>query len=211
VGARKTPLPFRRDVKRVVVAVLAILAFLGGLRVWQNVSRADALKKFNVKMADAQRPLIRHFAPDAAASFDKNVTAFTQGQLGGAGIIALAELWEKDFRSAKTAADKIKAPNKVAEDAKFLILQGIDGYVGVARLYNLAGQVRLLSDAEKDAKQKQLLQDKVQVILTQAEEWRKQRADIVYTRGAKLLSDLNIQYGIEQRPSTADQQPQQQQ
>lgn len=201
VGARKTPLPLRREVKRAAVIVLAVLALLGGLRVWQNVSRAEALKRFNVRMSAAQGSLIKHFAPEAPAAFDKNITAFTQGTIGGGPMIALAELWEKDFRASKAAVEKTKAPNVVATDAKFLIEQGIDGYIGVVRLYNLAGQVRLLSDVEKDAKQKQLLRDKVQVILVQADEWRKQRADVLYTRGAKLLSDLNVRYGIEQAPS----------
>jgi hypothetical protein len=204
VGARKTALPLRKEVKRAAVIVLAVLAFLGGLRVWQNVSRADALEKFNERMATAQGALIKHFAPEAPAAFDKNVTAFTQGTIGGTPMIALAGLWEKDFRASQTAVEKLKAPNKVAEDAKFLIEQGISGYIGVVRLFNLAGQIRQLSDVEKDAKQKQLLKDKVQVILVQADELRKQRADVLYTRGAKLLSDLNIQYGIEQAPSQTD-------
>ena len=204
IGSRKAPLPLRRDVKRTMVVVLAALALLGGLRVWQNVSRADALKAFNKKMAAGQAGLIKHFSPDAPVAFDKNVTAFTQGQLGGKAFIAIAEVWEKDFRTSKAAVEKVKAPNEVAEEARFLILQGIDGYIGVVRLYNLAGQVRDLSNTEKDATQKQALLDKVQVILTQAEEWRKQRADIVYTHGAQALSCLNIRYGVEKAQAGSD-------
>ena len=209
VGARKQPLPLRREAKRAAVIVLAVLAFLGGLRVWQNVSRADALKTFNQRLTAAQAKLIQHFAPQAPAALDQNVQAFTQGSIRGGAMIALAELWEKDFRASKAAVEKVKAPNDVAEEAQFLIANGIDGYIGVVRLYNLAGQVRNLADTEKDAKQKQQLMDKVQVIMVQADEWRKQRADTIYTRGAQTLSDLNVEYGIEQRP-TPQQQPQQQ-
>lgn len=211
IGARKTPLPFRRDVKRAVVIVLAIASLLGGLRVWQNVSRADALKQFNRKLAQAQTSFIQHFSPDAPASFDKNIQAFTAGQIGGGAMIALATLWEQDFRAAEDKVAKLKAPNKVAEDSRVLIQQGIDGYVGVVRLFNLAGQVSQIAAVEKDPKQKQLLNDKVKVLMQHADEWRKQRADKIYTLGAQKLSELNIDYGIEKRqaPSSNTQQQQQ--
>jgi hypothetical protein len=199
VGARKTPLPLRREVKRAVVITLTVLAFLGGLRVWQNDSRADALEKFNIKLASAQTKMLQHFSEQAPAAFDKNVQAFTQGTIRGGGMIALAELWEKDFNATKAAVTKLKAPNAVAKDAKFLIEQGIDGYIGVVRLFNLAGQVRNLADSEKDAKQKELLLQKVQVIMQHADEFRKQRADKLYTEGATKLTALNKEYGVDAR------------
>jgi hypothetical protein len=211
IGSRKTPLQFRRDVKRALVITLAVLSLLGGLRVWQNVSRGDALKQFNRKLALAQTSFIQHFAPNAPANFDKNITAFTGGQIGGGAMIALATLWEKDFRATEGKVEKLKAPNPVAEDARWLIQQGIDGYVGVVRLFNLAGQWRQLADAEKDPKQKQLLIDKVKVLMQHADEWRKQRADVIYTRGAQKLSELNIAYGIEKPQTQSTNQQQQQQ
>jgi len=197
IGARKTPPAFRRDVKRAVVITLSVLSLLGGLRVWQNDSRSESLKKFNQRLAQAQSTFIAHFSPNAPTAFDKNIDAFTQGQIGGGAMIALATLWEKDFRDTENKVAKLKAPNPVAKDAQELIQQGIDGYVGVVRLFNLAGQIRQIADAEKDPAQKQLLLDKVKVTMQQADEWRKQRADVIYTRGAKRLSELNIQYGIE--------------
>jgi len=196
ISSRKTPLPFRRNVKRSAVILLAILAFVGGLRVWQNVSRADALKDFNKKLNVAQSKFIVHFTQGSPTAFDQNVQAFTQGQIGGAAFITLAALWEKDFSASADRIGKLKAPNRVAEDAKFLMQQGLEGYVGVTRLYNLAGQLKQLADLEKDPKLKQQWNDKVQVTLQQADEWRKQRADVIYTRGATKLTDLNIQYGI---------------
>jgi hypothetical protein len=199
IGTRKTPLQFRRDVKRALVITLAILSLLGGLRVWQNHSRAESLTAFNKKLAASQSSFIQHFAQTAPAAFDKNVTAFTGGQIGGGAMIALATLWEKDFRATEDKVAKLKAPNAVAEDARWLIQQGIDGYVGVVRLFNLAGQYRELADREKDPKLKQELLDKVKVIMQHADEWRKQRADVIYTRGATKLSELNIEYGIEKR------------
>lgn len=209
VGARKTPLPLRRDMKRAAVITLTVLAFLGGLRVWQNDSRADALEKFNIRLQAAQTSMFKHFSDQAPAAFDKNVQAFTQGSIGGAPIIALAELWEKDFRASKAAVAKLKAPNAVAKDSKFLLEQGIEGYIGVVRLLNAAGQVRVLADAEKDAKQKQELLAKVQVILLQADEWRKQRADELYKAGATKLTALNHEYGVDARlGQTSEQAPQ---
>lgn len=201
IGTRKIPLQFRRDVKRALVITLTILSLLGGLRVWQNHSRSEALKAFNTKLGAAQSSFIQHFAETAPASFDKNVTAFTGGQIGGSAMIALATLWEKDFRATEDKVVKLKAPNKVAEDARWLIQQGIDGYIGVVRLFNLAGQSRELADREKDPKLKQDLLDKVKVIMQHADEWRKQRADIIYTRGANKLNDLLIEYGIVKRPT----------
>ena len=199
VGARKTPLPYRRDVKRAAVIVLAVAALLGGLRVWQNDSRFKGLRKYNAAITLAQETFIRHLQPNSPSGFDENIKAFTEGRIGGPAIIALATLWEKDFKAAEDKVRKLKAPHRIASDSEFMIAQGISGYVAVTRLLNVAGQVRQLADAEKDKRQKDALLQKVQVILQHADEWRKQRADVIYTRGATKLRELNIEYGLEQR------------
>jgi hypothetical protein len=203
VSSRKTRLVFRRDVKRGVVIVLAVLALLGGLRVWENDSRSSALRTFNQKLALAQSKFLSYFAQSSPASVDQNVSAFTQGTIGGGAFITLADLWEKDFTAAEQKVAKLKAPNPLAEEAKFLMQQGINGYVGVVRLYNLAGQLKLVADSEKDAAQKKILNDKIQVLLEHADQWRKQRADILYARGATNLTALNIRYGIEKKQPPA--------
>ena len=196
VGARKTPLPMRKDVKRAAVIVLAVLSLLGGLRVWQNVSRSDALRAYDTKLTGAQEPLFRHLRQDAPTNFEKSIQDFTGGTLGGQPFIALADQWEKDFKSSQDRVKKLKAPNKVVEEAQNLIAVGLDGYVGLARLYNVAGQVKLLAEAEKDAKKKTELNNKVQVILQHAQEWRTQRVDEVYKAGALKLQNLKLEYGL---------------
>jgi hypothetical protein len=206
IGARKTPFAFRRDVKRVVVITLAVLSLLGGLRVWQNDSRSESLKKFYTLLNRAQAPFIPHFTADSPTSFDKNVQAFSAGQIGGGAMIGLATVWEKDFRDAEAKMAKLKAPNPVAKDAQELMQLGIDSYVGVVRLYNLAGQIRQLADAEKDPKQKKLLNDKSLVTAQQADELRKQRADEIYKRGATELNELLIRYGVLKRQTQQQQQ-----
>lgn len=198
VGARKTPLPMRKDVKRAAVIVLAVLSLLGGLRVWQNVSRSDGLRDYDTKLTRAQEPLFRHLREDAPSNLKKSVDDFTAGRLGGQPFITLADQWEKDFRRAEDLVKKLKPPNKVVEEAQKLIALGLDGYVGLARLYNVAGQVKMLAEAEKDAKKKQQLDNQVQVILQHAQEWQTQRVDEVYRAGAIKLQDLKIEYGLVQ-------------
>lgn len=202
VGARKRPLPMRKDVKRAAVIVLAVLSLLGGLRVWQNVSRSDAVRAYDTRLNRAQEPLFRHLRQDAPTNFEKSIQDFTGGTLGGQPFITLADQWEKDFKSAQDRVKKLKVPNKVVEEAQNLIAVGLDGYVGLARLYNVAGQVKLLADAEKDAKKKTELNNKVQVILQHAQEWRTQRVDEVYKAGALKLQDLKIEYGLVQPQPT---------
>lgn len=196
--ARKTPLPFRRDVKRGVVIALAILAVLGGLRVWQNVSRTDTVREYNTKLNDAQKPLISHFDPsNQLTNVQQSIQGFTGGQVTPKQFIDLSTLWEKDFRAAKDAVAKLKPPNEVSKQAQALFVEGLDGYVGVARLYNLAGQVKELALAEKDAAKKKALNGRVEVVLQHAEEWVA-RANAVYKIGQDLFNDLKARYSVEQ-------------
>jgi len=203
IGSRKTPLPLRRDVKRAVVIVLAVLAFLGGLRVWQNVSRSDALREYDRKLTTAQNQFIGHFSPGVPTNVDQNVQAFTSGQLGATMFIALANQWETDFRASADAVGKLKTPNDVIADGQFLIQQSITSYVEVARLWNLAGQLRQIADAEKDKKKKSALNDRVQVLMIEADGLRKQHADLLYQQGAKKITDLNVEYGLQKAPSSS--------
>ncbi|MFY9588788.1 MAG: hypothetical protein WAT66_15190 [Actinomycetota bacterium] len=207
VGARKTPLPMRKDVKRAAVILLSVLAFLGGLRVWQNDSRGDAVNEYRRKLGTAEEPFLRHLRQGEPTNFDQAIQAFSSGQVPAATFLTLTETWEKDFREAETAMRKLKPPNKRLVEAQNLIVLGVDGYVGVARLYNLAGQLKQLADAEKGVKQKAVLQQKVQVALQHADEWRKQRADEVFKAGAQMFNDLLLRYHlVEPQPTSTPQQ-----
>lgn len=207
LGARKTPLPMRKDVKRAAVILLSVLAFLGGLRVWQNDARADAVQEYRLKLADAEEAFLVHLRQDAPTNFDSNVTKFSGGQITGKDFQTLTETWEKDFGKAVTAIKKLKPPNKRLVEAQNLIALGVDGYVGIARLYNLAAQIKIIADAEKDAAQKTKLNQKIQVFLQHATEWRQQRADEVFKAGAQMFNDLLLEYHlVEPQSTTAPQQ-----
>jgi hypothetical protein len=195
--------------KRTAVIVLTLLAFFGGLRVWQNVSRSHGLRDYDRRITSAQTVFIQYFAPQAQNGVDQTVQAFTSGSFAADRFLKVTELWEKDFRTASGAIAKLKTPNQVVADAQFLIGQGVDSYIRVVRLWNLAAQIRALADAEKDTKKKKALNDKVQVVLLQADDLRKQNAETLYARGAKLLTDLNVEYGLQKRQSTQPQQQQQ--
>lgn len=204
VSARKTPLAMRKDVKRAAVIVLAVLAMLGGLRVWQNVSRADAVREFNGKLLTAQEPLLQHLRQESLTNVQQALDQFTKGQLPGKTFLDLSTAWETDFTKAKENVDALTPPNKVAEEAQKLIVEGLDGYVGVARLYNVAAQLKQNAEVEKDAAKKKLWDDKVQVILQHALEWR-QRSDRVYTIGQSAFDDLKDRYGVEPKIQTGSQ------
>ena len=196
ISARKTPLGLRRDVKRAVVITLAVLAMLGGLRVWQNVSRADGVRDYNRKLVAAQEPLLTHLRQDSLTNVQTSLDAFQKGQMPGKQFLDLSALWEKDFGKAKDNVTALKPPNDVARKAQALIVDGLDGYVGVARLYNVAAQMKQNAEAEKDTAKKKQWDDKVQVLLQHALEWR-QRADTVYTTGQCELDLLKDRYSVE--------------
>jgi hypothetical protein len=196
VPARRTPLAQRRDVKRALVIVLSSLSLLGGLRVWQNVSRSDAVREFNGKLLAAQEPLIMHLRQDSLTNVQTNLDQFQNGQLEGKKFLDLAAVWEADFDKANKAVDALDAPNEVSGNAQELIVEGLDGYIGVARLYNVAAQLKQNAEAEKDLAKKKLWDDKIQVLLQHALEWR-QRADRVYTIGQTMFDDLKDRYGVE--------------
>lgn len=202
VSARKTPLGRRRDVKRGLVVVLAVLAMLGGLRVWQNDSRADAVRGFNVKLIAAQEPLIKHLIDTAPTSLPKNIEGFKQNTVTGKQFFDLATVWEADFRKAKEAVDALKAPNTVAEEAKKLLVQGLDGYVGIARLYNLAALMKQTAEGEKDPARKKVWEDRAQVLVSIHADEMRQRADAVYTIGQGMFDDLKARYGVEPKIET---------
>ena len=201
VPVRRTPLGQRREVKRALVIVLSLLSLLGGLRVWQNVSRSDAVREYNKKLLSAQEPLIMHLRQDSLTNVQANLDQFQKGQLEGKKFLDLSALWETDFGKAKDAVDTLKPPNEVTKQAQDLIVEGLDGYVGVARLYNVAAQLKQNAEAEKDAAKKKLWDDKIQVILQHALEWR-QRADRVYTIGQTMFDDLKDRYGVEPKLDT---------
>ncbi|MGH2786200.1 MAG: hypothetical protein ACRDJ1_13140 [Actinomycetota bacterium] len=196
VPARKTPLAMRKSVKRAAVITLAVLAMLGGLRIWQNVSRADAVREFNADLIAAQEPLLGHLRQDSLTNVQTSLDAFQKGQMPGKQFLDLSAIWEADFKKSKENVDALKPPNDVAREAQLLIVEGLEGYVGVARLYNVAAQMKQNAEAEKDVAKKKLWDDKVQVLLQHALEWR-QRADRVYTIGQGKFDDLKVRYKVE--------------
>lgn len=198
VPARRTPLAQRRAVKRTAVIVLSILAMFGGLRVWQNVARANAVREFNSKLLSAQEPLINHLREDSLTSVPASLDAFTKGQMSGKQFLDLSTLWEADFKKAKENVEALAPPNEITDQAQTLIVQGLDGYVGVARLYNVAAQLKQNAEAEKDLTKKKAWDDQVQVLVQHALEWR-QRSDGVYQVGQTMFIDLKDRYGVEKK------------
>jgi hypothetical protein len=201
VPARRTPFGQRREVKRALVIVLSILSLLGGLRVWQNVSRSDSVREFNRKLLSAQEPLIMHLRQDSLTNVQTNLDQFQKGQLEGKKFLDLSALWEADFDKANKAVDALDAPNEVSGNAQELIVEGLDGYIGVARLYNVTAQLKQNAEVETDAAKKKLWEDKIQVLLQHALEWR-QRADRVYAIGQTMFDDLKDRYGVEPKLDT---------
>jgi len=202
---RKTPIVLRRDVKRAAIVVLAVLAFLGGIRVWVNVSRSDSLRAYDRKITTAQGLFVQYFSPNAPASVDTNLQNFQQGKLAAATFLSQAQTWAKDFATSATAVGKLKTPNDVVRDAQFLIQQGISGYARVANLWIVAAQLKQSADATKDKTLKQAYLDKENAVLLQADDARRQGADALYARGAKLLTDLNVKWGLQKKQASTSQ------
>lgn len=205
---RKPPLLSRKPVRIGIVSVLALAAILGGLRVWQNVSRSNDLKAYDRALVRAQGLLTQHLDPQALTGLGESTSQFGSNKLDSARFKELAALWEKDFKQSKDLVAKLKPPKQLLE-AQQLILQGMEGYVGVARLYQLAADQRKIAQASadlakttKDPALKKKLEaqsksdaDQVQVIMLHATEWR-QRADAVYDLGKNKVEELKSEWGL---------------
>lgn len=214
ISERKPPVLARKGVRLGLVIALVVLAVLGGLRVWENLVRSSKLKKYDRALTRSQALLATHLAPDSLTSMDTNVKEFTEGKVDGKKFSDVATVWEKDFRSAKDTVAKLK-PLKQLKEAQPLILQGIDGYIGIARLYQVAGtQKQIATDslnlakASKDAAEKKKLDalakkdaDQVQVILLHAKEWRG-RADAIYNLGTGKVEALKVEWNIEKKSTS---------
>ena len=201
-SVRKTPIVLRRDVKRSVVIVLAVLAFLGGIRVWENVSRSDSLRAYDRKIAAAQSQFIQYFSPQAPASVDSNLQNFKQNKLAAATFLSQAQTWQKDFAAAATAIGKLKTPNKTVREAQFLIQAGISEYSRIAGLWTIAAQLKQAADQTADKTIKQKFIDREQSVLLQADDMRTQGSDPLYRRGATLLTNLNVEWGLQKKQSS---------
>lgn len=186
VRPRPVPLWRRRGVRWATAGLLLVAAALGGLRVWQNTSRASALRAYDEALQRAQGSLLQHFAPEALTSILDTPDRFTGGEVPPGEMRDLARRWESDFATARDRVRELEPPAELAT-AQELIAEGIDMYVGVARLYAAAAE-RALAAGELDA-----------VALdyaAQASAWT-ERADRVYTLGARAINDLKIAWGLE--------------
>lgn len=195
---RRTP-PWRRPwVRRSVAAALAVAAILGGLWVWQNTSHSGALRTYVRDLRQAEAPMLAHLAPDSQTNLADAATQFGKGQITAQQFRDLTSQWEKDFGRSHEAVLALTPPGPLIQ-ANELLAEGIDGYVGVAQLYEVAAIERGLAAAEKDPKQRSKIEDQVQVLLQRAGEWR-QRIDAVYEQGKGNLCDLASSWHIEQPP-----------
>lgn len=214
---RKRPLLARKPVRRAIIGVLVLAALLGGLRVWQNLGRSHALKTYSTKLTNAQDLLSQHLGNDTLTSMSRTLTAFSSGELSAKQLLDVGKLWESDFGIVKTKVAKLKPPKQLG-DGQQLMLEGIDEYIGVARLYQAAALQQQLTDAtaakakaEKNPAFKKVLEDRakaerdqMQVLMLHAGEWR-QRADRVFQLGFGKLEDLKRAWGIaEPAPSLGD-------
>jgi cellobiose-specific phosphotransferase system component IIA len=215
ITERKPHLFARRWFKRTAVAVLALAALLGGVRVWQNKGRSSSLLRYDRALARAGGLLKQHLNATALTSVTKSASEFSAGSLDAKRFQDLAGIWEKDFEASGDAVGKLKPPGPLAQ-AQSLIAQGIDAYRGVARLYQAAGiqkgianEADALAKAAKDAAQKKKLQaqakkdaDQVQVLMVHASEWRV-RADKLLSEGIALIQTLNASWHVPNPPSVA--------
>jgi hypothetical protein len=208
VVERRPPFLARPAVKRTMLVVLIVAVVLGGLRVWQNMGRANALKTYDRRLTRAQGLLTTHVDPSTITSISRNSSDFASGKLTAKQFLDLAKQWEADFNTTKTDIAKLKGPSQLG-DAQALIVQGVDGYIGMARLYQVAAQQQQMADATaaaaktvKDAAARKTLEarakaerDQVQVLMLHADEARR-RADAIYDLGTAKLNALKREWGV---------------
>lgn len=195
IGARKLHLLQQPGLRRAIVSALGLAVILGGLRVWQNTARADDLRSYDRALTRAQGLLLQHLSPDSPTYLEKNVSDFTSKRLGTTQFSELGKAWENDFRSTLQAVRRLRPPSQLRQ-AQEQLAEGIDAYVGVARLYQLAALQRSSGDGVTDKKVSQKIENQVQVILQHAREWR-ERADKIYSLGQSAINSYKASWHIE--------------
>lgn len=215
VVERKPPLLSRKPIRLGIAIVLGLGVVLGGLRVWQNVARSSALRSYDKKLSRAQGPLLQALDPNSITSFQANSQAFSAGQIAAKDFLATAQKWESDLNVVKTAVSKLRGPSQLG-DAQGLIVQGIDDYIGVARLYQVAALQQEIADQTaakaktfKDKAAAAALNDRataernqVQVLVLHASEWL-QRASTTYQLGLTKLQVLEKEWQLPQPSASA--------
>jgi hypothetical protein len=130
-----------------------------------------------------------HLDPNSPTALDSLARKFVNATIGVKAFKDQTAVWETDFRAAKDQVATIEPPSQLRVAADELV-QGIDAYMGVARLYNLAAQTREVADAQPEKGQQQV-EEKVQVMMQHASEWQ--------TRAANLLGLANTKIAAYQR------------
>ena len=184
----------RPDLRRGLAVALGLFVLLGGLRVWQNSARADSLRSYIRALKTAEAPYLAHVGNASPTALDKKVRDFTQAQVGVADFKTLVDRWEKDFGEAKTGVSKLVPPGPLRQ-AQQWILEGLDGFAGVARLLNVAVQQREFADQPAQKALQQKLENQVQVVIQHANEWLG-RARAVYQHGVDLINDYRSSWHV---------------
>lgn len=165
-----------------VIVALTVVAF--GLRAWQNAARAHSLRVYLDRLTVAQAPAVAHLTPASQTYLETTARAFIEGKTESGPFRKIAEVWEEQFRQARDNVTALRPPPQLRQ-AHRLLVAGLDQYVGVARLYNLAAQERQVAAAQaKPAAD--AFEDKVQVTLQHASEWV-ERAGEIYSEGGLIV------------------------
>ncbi|MHB8511519.1 MAG: hypothetical protein ACYDCC_05010 [Actinomycetota bacterium] len=183
------PVGFASDprLRKTLVTILSIGVALGGARVWENQARASSLRAYLKALAKAEQPFTKDIDPNSSQDLLSASRDFGQGKIQTRNFVSMSSRWEQDFRLAKTNVQALKPPAALSS-AQTAFENGIEAYVGVARLFNLAGQLRVVEEAAKRVDQ-QKIEDKVQVEIQQAQE-EETRAEGVYGIGGSTLVAL---------------------
>lgn len=181
---KPVPLSQRPWVRRALVGVVALTVVSIGLRAWQNAARAHSLRLYLDRLTAAQAPAIAHLTPSSQTYLETTARNFIEGKTASGPFQKIAEVWEEQFRAARDNVKALRPPPQLGQ-AHRLLVAGLDQYVGVARLYNLAAQQRTVAARQARAAA-DAFEDKVQVTLQHAGEWV-ERAGEVYSQGGLIL------------------------
>jgi hypothetical protein len=198
ITSKKVPFLARQDVRRTLAVVLGVLVMLGGLRVWQNAHRADALRDYLTALGKGIAPYTAHLGAESPNALDKNVGEFTSAKVGVPEFLKLAGQWEKDFGAARDNVRKLTPPHQM-RSAKTWLLQGFDDLIGAVRLFNVAAQQRAFADLPAQSKVQQKLENQVQVVLQHAGE-ALTRARSAYQKGLDVLAGYGSSWHISDTP-----------
>src|ERR1041384_5008120 len=193
VEARKPPLVKRSWFRRAFIGSIVLLVVFTLLTVAGRIHRADAVRAYDDKLSNAERPFRASTEP-GPQSMSSVITDFAAGHVPTAPARADQKTWEDNFTSAAADVRALQPPTE-AQAANKMIAAALDEYTAAARAYVAIAQERDLQTATKDKALQAKIGNQVTLYMTNVQDMRN-RADSLMQLARQQIDDLKKRWGV---------------